>query len=36
MLINVYFDLTLKWSKQISDVNSKNIIVILGDHGHTF
>ena len=30
------FDLTLKWSKQISDVNSKNIIVILGDHGHNF
>ena len=30
------FDLTLKWSKQISDVNSKNIIVILGDHGHSF
>lgn len=29
-------DLTLKWSKQISDINSKNIIIILGDHGHDF
>lgn len=27
-------DLSLKWSNQISDINSKNIIVILGDHGY--
>ena len=30
------FDLTLKWSKQISEVNNKNIVIILGDHGMNF
>ncbi len=30
------FDIALKWSKQITEINKKNIVVILGDHGMNF
>jgi len=30
------FDTALQWSKEISEVNKKNIVVILGDHGMNF